>query len=86
MISLIETAGPFILSHVLSSHNYVLQPISRWASLTHRIWSSKDHPALGPGAVDDSAVTPPNVATEVVVPDEQEDDDDSYTPEATRCQ
>ena len=45
----------------------------------------KDHPALGPGAVDDSAVTPPNVATEVVVPDEQEDDDDSYTPEATRC-
>ena len=40
---------------------------------------------MGPGAVDDSAVTPPNVATEVVVPDEQEDDDDSYTPEATTC-
>ena len=45
----------------------------------------KDHPALGPGAVDDSAVTLPSVAAEVVVPDEQEDDDDSYTPEATRC-
>ena len=45
----------------------------------------KDHPALGPGAVDDSAVTPLNVATEVVVPDEQEDDDDSYTLESTRC-
>ena len=44
----------------------------------------KDHPALGPGAVDDSAVTPSNVATEVVVPDEQEEDN-SYTPEATRC-
>ena len=40
----------------------------------------KDHPALGPGAVDGSVVTPPNAATEVVVPDEQEGDDDSYTP------
>ena len=29
----------------------------------------KDHPALGPGAVDDSAVTLPSVAAEVVVPD-----------------
>ena len=44
----------------------------------------KGHPALGPGAVADSAVTLPSVATEVVVPDEQEDADDSYTPEATR--
>ena len=44
----------------------------------------KGHPALGPGAVADSAVTLPSVATEVVVPDELEDADDSYTPEATR--
>ena len=45
----------------------------------------KDNSALGPGAVDDSAVTLPSVAAEVVVPNEQEDNDDSYTPEATRC-
>ena len=35
--------------------------------------------------MDDSAVTPANVAIEVVVPDEQEDDNDSDAPEATRC-
>ena len=29
-----------------------------------------------------TAVTPPNVATEVVVPVEQKDDDENYTPEA----
>ena len=32
----------------------------------------KEHPALGPGAVDDSALTLPSVASEVVVPDVQE--------------
>ena len=56
-----------------------------WSNLKTFFTRFKDHPALGPGAVDDSAVTPLNVATEVVVPDEQEDDDDSYTLEATRC-
>ena len=56
-----------------------------WPNFKTFLLVLKNHPALGPGAVDDSAVTPPNVATEVVVPDEQEDDDDSYTPEATRC-
>ena len=50
-------------------HDPILKTIQHWAQ----------------GPVDDSAVTPPNVATEVVVPDEQEDGDDSYTPEATRC-
>ena len=40
----------------------------------------KDHPSLGPGAVDDSAATVPSVATEVVVPNEEEDEEG-----ATRC-
>ena len=34
--------------------------------------------------MNDSAVTPPTVASKVVVPDEQEDGNDSYTPEAAR--
>ena len=53
-----------------------------WPNFKTFLERFKDHPALGPGSVDDSAVTPgPSVAREEVVEQEGE----AQTPSSSRC-